>query len=82
MLVMEAIDNRFLWRSFLQDWVAASVLLAAYLVIGAVFAGLAAGYLLPRVIGPQLLLTVMLYPLVTLVVALLDRIRLLPLRRL
>ena len=82
MLAMEAIDNRFLWRSFLQDWLAASVLLTAYLALGAVFAGLAAGYPLPLVIGPQLLMTLALYPLLTRMAALLDRIRLLPLRKL
>ncbi len=81
MLAMEWIDNRFLWRSFLQDWVAASLLLTAYLALGAAFAGLAAGYFLPMVIGPQVLVTVALYPLVTQLVALFDRIRLLPVRK-
>lgn len=82
MLAMEAIDNRFLWRSFLQDWVAAGLLLTAYLALGATFAGLAAGYFLPMVIGPQVLVSLALYPLMTQIAALLDRIRLLPLRRL
>lgn len=81
MLAMDAIDNRFLWRSFPQDWGAASLLLTAYLVFGAVFAGIAAGMALPLVIGPQLLVTLALYPLLTQIVALLDRIRLLPLRK-
>ena len=80
MLAMEAIDNRFLWRSFLQDWVAAGLLLTAYLVLGAGFAGIAAGYFLPLVIGPQVLISLAIYPLITKVVALFDRIRLLPLR--
>ncbi|MFM9934992.1 MAG: rod shape-determining protein MreD [Novosphingobium sp.] len=81
MLAMDAIDNRFLWRSFQQDWIAAGLLLTTYLVLGAVLAGIAAGYPLPLVIGPQLLVTLALYPLVTLLVALLDRVRLLPLRK-
>jgi rod shape-determining protein MreD len=51
-----------------------------YLVLGAGFAGIAAGYFLPLVIGPQVLVTLAIYPLVTQVVALFDRIRLLPLR--
>jgi len=80
MLAMDAIDNRVLWRSFLQDWAVASLLLTTYIVLGAGIAGLAAGYPLPLVIGPQLLVTLALYPLVTRLVALLDRIRLLPLR--
>lgn len=80
MLAMDAIDNRLLWRSFAQDWAVACVLIAAYLALAAAIAGLAAGYPLPLVIGPQLLVTLALYPIVTRFVALLDRIRLLPLR--
>jgi len=82
MLAMDVIDNRFLWRSFPQDWLAAGVLLVGYLGLGALFAGIAAGAPLPLVIGPQILVTIMLYPLMTQLVALLDRIRLLPLRKL
>jgi rod shape-determining protein MreD len=80
MLVMDAVDNRLLWRSFAQDWAVASLLMAGYLVLAAGLAGLAAAYPLPLVIGPQLLVTIALYPLITRLVALLDRIRLLPLR--
>lgn len=80
MLVMDTVDNRLLWRSFVQDWAVASLLMSAYLVLSAGIAGLAAGYPLPLVIGPQLLVTLALYPLVTRAVAVLDRIRLLPLR--
>lgn len=82
MLAMEAIDGRFLWRGFVQDWLAAAALLAAYLLLAATFAGLATGYPLPLSIGPQLLLTLVLFPVINRFVALLDRVRLLPLRRL
>ena len=80
MLAMDTIDNRMLWRSFTQDWAVACLLLSAYLLLAAAVAGIAAGYPLPLVIGPQLLVSLALYPLVTRLVALLDRIRLLPLR--
>jgi rod shape-determining protein MreD len=80
MLAMDTIDNRMLWRSFTQDWAVACLLLTTYLLLAAAIAGLAAGYPLPLVIGPQLLVSLALYPLVTRLVALLDRIRLLPLR--
>lgn len=82
MLAMEVIDQRFLWRGFVQDWLAASVLLTGYLFFSAVFAGVASGYPLPLSIGPQLLLSVVLFPVITQLVALFDRVRLLPLRRL
>ncbi len=82
MLAMEVIDERFLWRGFVQDWLAAIALLSTYLVLAAGIAGLAAGYPLPLTIGPQWLVTIALFPLVNRGVALLDRVRLLPLRKL
>lgn len=82
MLVMEVVDVRFLWRGFAQDWLAGSVLMTAYLLLAATFAALASGYPLPLSIGPQLLLSIVLLPVVTRMVALFDRVRLLPLRRL
>jgi rod shape-determining protein MreD len=82
LLVMEVIDERFLWRGFLQDWLAASTLITIYTLMAATFAGLAAGYPLPMTTGPQLLVSIALYPVMTKLVAWLDRVRLLPLRRL
>lgn len=81
MLAMEAIDEKFLWRGFAQDWLAASALIAGYLLLTSALAGIATGYPLPMVIVPQVLMSVLLYPVVTRLVALLDRIRLLPLKR-
>lgn len=82
MLAMELIDERFLWRGFGQDWLAACGLISAYLLVCALIAGIATGYPLPLVILPQLLISLALYPVVTRLVALFDRIRLLPLKRL
>lgn len=82
MLAMELIDEKFLWRGFVQDWLAASALIAAYLFIASLLAGLATGYPLPLVILPQTLVSVVFYPVVSRLVALLDRVRLLPLKRL
>ncbi|MBF9150187.1 rod shape-determining protein MreD [Novosphingobium jiangmenense] len=81
MLAMEVVDERFLWRGFAQDWLAASALITAYLFLSSVLAGIATGYPLPIVIVPQLLMSLVLYPVVTRLVALLDRVRLLPLKR-
>ena len=82
MLAMEVIDERYLWRGFLQDWLAAAVLLSAYLLLGSIFAGIAVRYPLPLTIGPQWLMTLALFPVINQLVAMLDRLRLLPLRRL
>jgi hypothetical protein len=47
MLAMDVIDEKFLWRGFIQDWLTAAALLAAYVVLTAALAGLAAGYPCP-----------------------------------
>ncbi len=82
MLALDVIDERFLWRGFRQDWLAAAVLLSAYLLLGSIFAGIAVRYPLPLTIGPQWLMTLALFPVINQLVAMLDRLRLLPLRRL
>lgn len=82
MLVMELIDEQFRWRGFFGDWAVAATLIVGYLLICATLASIATGYPLPVVILPQVLVSVMLYPVMTGVVALLDRARLLPLKRL
>jgi rod shape-determining protein MreD len=76
MLLIEALEARFPWRAFWQDWGSASALLAAYLAISAIVAG--AGFQLWHValIVPQLLLSILLFPILARMVALFDRIRL------
>ena len=76
MLAMEAVDQRFLWRGFIADWLAASVLLSGGLLLGAIVAGIAAGHIAPWIVLPQLALSIVLFPLLTQAVALLDRLRL------
>lgn len=81
MLAMEVIDEKFLWRGFAQDWLAGSLLLTSYLLLAAGIAGVATGFPMPLLIGPQLLPALILFPIVSSVVALLDRVRLIPLKR-
>lgn len=76
MLAMEAIDRRFLWRGFVADWLAASMLLTAGLILGAIVAGIASGHMAPWLVLPQLAVSIVLFPLVTELVAQLDRLRL------
>lgn len=82
MLAMDVLDERFLWRSFMQDWLAAIVLMTLYVVLASGIAGIAARYPLPLTVGPQLLITIVLFPVINRLVAMLDRVRLVPIRRL
>jgi len=80
MLIMEVVDVRLRWRGFLQDWALAAALTAGYLVLAALLANATGGDTPLRAIVPQLVLSVILHPLVSRLVALLDRLRLIPVR--
>jgi len=81
MLVMEIVDVRLRWRGFLQDWALAAALIAAYLVLAAGLANATGGNSPVAAILPQLALSLILHPLVTRLVAGLDRFRLIPISR-
>lgn len=76
LLGIEVMETRFPWRGFIQDWLMASAVLSLYLGIGAVLSGTGRGLLQVPLIAPQLLLSIMLFPLVGRMVASLDRFRL------
>ncbi|WP_336986539.1 rod shape-determining protein MreD [Altererythrobacter aquiaggeris] len=80
MIALEFIEARFPWRGFLHDWLTVAAVLTAYLVTAALFSG-GTGALdrLPLVV-PQLLLSIIIFPLIGAIVAILDRLRLLRIR--
>jgi rod shape-determining protein MreD len=81
MIAMEIVDVRLRWRGFLQDWALASVLIGGYLVLAMMIANLTGGAAPLEVIVPQIVLSLLVHPLVTRLVAALDRLRLLPVKR-
>ena len=81
MLAMELVDVRLRWRGFVQDWALAAALIAGYLVLATLISNLAGGAAPLRSILPQIVLSLITHPLVTSLVAALDRLRLLPLRK-
>lgn len=78
-IVLEIIETRLPWRNFLTEWLVAIGLIVAYSVFSLVLANIAGAAVPLRVIVPQIVISVLSYPLVGLVVARLDRIRLTPL---
>jgi len=75
MVTIEAIESRFPWRSFWQDWATAAALIAAYILLAAIIAGgFNPGHL--SLIAPQLLLSALLFPIIARMIAFFDRIRL------
>ena len=76
MLGIELLEYRFPWRGFVQDWLVAAFVISAYLLAAAmVSGGRISGHTLIG-LGPQLLMSVLLFPVVAGLVAGLDRFRL------
>jgi len=77
MLGLEAVEARFPWRGFWQDWAAGAVLIAGYLGLSALFAGPGVDPMRVPLIVPQLVLSILLFPLIARLAAMFDRVRLL-----
>lgn len=75
MIVLEVIEQRFPWRSYLVDWFVATGVIAGYLVLASTIASAGLGQTV-TVLAPQLVLSVLLFPLAERFVALCDRLRL------
>jgi rod shape-determining protein MreD len=75
LIALDFIEMRFPWRGFMQDWLVASVVTVIYILVSALFAGSRIPGML-TILAPQLLLSVLLYPMFGRMVAFLDRFRL------
>lgn len=76
MLIVEIIDSRAVWHDYLKDWLIAALLITAVLLGGWWIAGIAHAAPEPMVLFPQIILSILLYPLVVRICARLDRWRL------
>ncbi|MES2782839.1 MAG: rod shape-determining protein MreD [Pseudomonadota bacterium] len=76
MLIIEIIDSRAIWRDYVQDWLIAALLITAVLLAGLWIAGLAYSAPEPMILLPQIILSILLYPLVVRICARLDSWRL------
>lgn len=76
LLVIEAIEIRWPWRSFWQDWFTAGILVAAYLMGGWLLSGATPNLDSLVALLPQLLISILLFPLFARLVARLDEFRL------
>lgn len=82
LIALELIEIRFPWRNFWLDWLTASAILPLYLAVAAVLSDATPDFVQLRVIIPQIVVAIVLFPLVARIVAVLDRLRLMRVRRL
>lgn len=76
MIALDLLDRRIPWRSFPQDWIAATLALLGYLMSAFLLSGATASGATLIALGPQALLSVLLFPAAARLVATLDRLRL------
>jgi rod shape-determining protein MreD len=81
LIVIELIEIRFPWRNFWLDWLAASGMVVPYLAIAALLSGADTTFVQLGVIAPQIVLSIVLFPLIARIVAVLDKFRLMRVRR-
>ncbi|HKX78686.1 MAG TPA: rod shape-determining protein MreD [Novosphingobium sp.] len=81
-LVLELVETRFPWRNFVTEWLVAAAMIASYIVFSLVIANLAGASTSLVVIVPQIVVSILCYPLIGRVVAMLDRMRLTPIMEL
>lgn len=75
-IVLDFVEARFPWRNFRTEWPLAAGMITTYILSCLLLANLAGGSTRLLVVLPQIVLSVLCYPLVDRLVAWLDRIRL------
>lgn len=76
MLAIDAIEQRFPWRSFWQDWFSASLFIVGYLAGGWLLSGGEPTIHSFIALGPQIVLSILLFPVIARAASHLDRLRL------
>lgn len=81
MIALDLFEARFPWRGVVFNWLVASGLSVVYLFVAAGIAGVGGGNASIRMLVPQMLFSILAYPLLALMVSLTDRFRLIPIRK-
>jgi len=81
MILLDIVEARIPWRNFGLEWLMAAGIVAAYILAGLGLANIAGASTSVRVLAPQIIVSILVYPLVARMVAMFDRLRLLPLVR-
>jgi rod shape-determining protein MreD len=73
MIVFEVIEQRFPWRSYVIDWLVGAAVIAGYLLLASAIARISGAV---NVLAPQLVVSVLVFPLAERFIAICDRTRL------
>lgn len=81
-IALDIVEARFPWRDFAHNWVVALATIIIYLLLSLEIANHAGGHTHLLVLIPQLIVSVLTYPLAARLVSKIDRIRLMQVRSL
>jgi rod shape-determining protein MreD len=76
MIALDLIEARFPWRSTVLDWAVSAAFILGYLLLSSTIAHVGDSGPLVTVLAPQLILSVLVFPLAERFIALCDRLRL------
>ena len=76
LIAIEIMETRLPWRSFWQDWFTASIVTSVYLAVGWLLSGGSPTLHSLIALVPQLVLSILLFPVIARLVARLDQFRL------
>lgn len=74
-LTLDIFDRWMMWRDYRQDWAISSVLIALVMILSLGISNMAGGATPVLVIFPQILVSILAFPLAVRVCAMLDRLR-------
>ena len=77
-IVLDVVESRLPWRNFLTEWLVAIGLIVGYVVFCVALTNLTGAHAPMRIVVPQIVISVLAYPLVGRFVAMADRFRLTP----
>lgn len=78
-IALELVEAFVPWRNFLTEWLVAIGLIIAYIILSLALTDLAGAGAPLHIVVPQIVISVLAYPLVGRFIAMVDRFRLLPL---
>lgn len=82
MIGLDVVERRFPWRGFAHNWLVAAAIVPAYLVLALILTNATGGATPLVLIGPQVALSILAFPIVARIVGGADRFRLIPIRTL
>jgi rod shape-determining protein MreD len=77
-IALDLVETRIPWRGFSTEWLVSSLLIATYAIACLILANMAAATTTLLFIVPQIIASILIYPLICRVVAVADRARLFP----